>query len=191
MAGDSVSNVISARELGHRFQQNWLFRHVELEVKAGDVLVVSGTNGSGKSTLLKVLAGLVRPLEGHVVRPERIGYAAIDLALYPQLSAKEHLELAAQLRGGKTEGLLERVGLPKTGNKPVGSFSTGMRARLKLAMALQHSPELLILDEPTAALDEAGRELIGAVLKVFDGAVILATNDPSDKKWGTHELILD
>lgn len=186
-----MKSVISARELGHRFQQNWLFRHIELQVESGDVLLVSGTNGSGKSTLLKVLAGLVRPLEGQVSRPVRVGYSAIDLALYPQLSAKEHLELAAMLRGGKTEGLLEQVGLMKTGNKPVGTFSTGMRARLKLALALQHSPELLILDEPTAALDEAGRALIEEILREFEGAVILATNDPSDKKWGTHELILD
>jgi len=157
---------------------------------------VQGPNGSGKSTLLKVLIGLVAPSEGKVFRPDRngIGYAALDLSLYPQLSAAEHLNLFARFRGihGTDSDMLAKHGLSDVGAKPVGSFSTGMRARLKLALATFHSPQVLLLDEPSAALDETGQTLIGDAIhdQLQRGAVVIATNDPADRKYATHELVL-
>ncbi|MBS1713631.1 MAG: ABC transporter ATP-binding protein [Armatimonadetes bacterium] len=180
-----------------RFGGTWLFRHVSLELDSGQCLCVLGPNGSGKSTFLKILAGLVSPTEGRVHRPERheIGVSALDLATYPHLSAFEHLELFCKLRHlpPPEPDLLERYGLVGVGPKPVGRFSTGMRARLKLVLAQVHRPTLLLLDEPTAALDEAGRELVGTVIEsqIQRGAVVLATNDPDDRRYATHELRLD
>ena len=78
------------------------------------------------------------------------------------------------------------------GAKPVGQFSSGMRARLKLALAIQHEPAVLLLDEPSASLDENGREIVARVVyeQKRRGAVVIATNDQSDRRYATHELEL-
>lgn len=184
--------IASASELGHRFDQGWLFRHVEFSARAGDRLLVKGRNGSGKSTFLKCIAGLMIPREGQIVLPKSVGYAALDLNLYPELTAREHLQLAADMRNCevKADSFLESVGLTGQSDKPCRTFSTGMRARLKLALALQPNPDLLILDEPTAALDQDGRELIDKTLGSFAGAVIYASNDEADGRWATHVISL-
>ncbi len=188
--------MLRAQELGRSFGDRWVFRGINLALEKGQCLCVLGPNGTGKSTLLKVLAGLMAPTEGAVTRPGRngIGYAALDLALYPQLSAPEHLALFAKLRNVPDPGvkLLDSLGLPGVGSKPSGAFSTGMRARLKLALATMHLPEVLFLDEPTAALDDKGQALIGQTIQgqLERGAVIIATNDPADRSYATHELVL-
>jgi ABC-type multidrug transport system ATPase subunit len=186
--------LISARGLGKRFGRGWVFRNIELEVGQGEVLCVVGSNGSGKSTLLRILAGLLSPSVGSVVRPDVLGYSALDLALWPQLSAREHLDLAADLRGLPRSPMqsLTEVGLEDNADKLVSQFSTGMRARLKFALATQHSPGLLILDEPSASLDQFGRDLVVRTVEAAQerGAVVLATNDPADRRLATHELEL-
>lgn len=188
--------LLSCEGLGRRFGPRWVFRGVELSLEPGQCLAVVGANGSGKSTLLKVLVGLVAASEGHVSRPERdaVGYAALDLSLYPQLTGAEHLALVGRFRGVAADGgALSVVGLAGAEDKPVGIYSSGMRARLKLALATLGNPALLVLDEPTASLDEAGRALVSATVaeQQARGAVVLATNDSADRRWATHELSLD
>jgi ABC-type multidrug transport system ATPase subunit len=145
---------------------------------------------------MKVLAGIEPPTEGHVTafdRRSKMGYAATDLRLYPSLSAAEHLDLASTLKGVPFEPLLlQRVGLGSVGTGGVVTFSTGMRARLKLALALVGEPELLLLDEPGAGLDEEGRLLLEEVVEEQEsrGCVVLATNDPSERRFGDYELAL-
>ncbi len=178
--------------LGKRYGARWLFRNLEFELGKGDCLVVLGANGAGKSTLLKTLVGLVEPSEGQVRAPHSLGYSALDLSIYPALTAREHLELSGDLRGipSDADALLDRVGLSRAADQEAQEFSTGMRARLKIAIALQAKPELLILDEPGAGLDEIGRELIADVVsrQLQAGAVVLATNDPSERRFATFEL---
>ncbi len=188
MGRDAVAII---NNLGHRFDEGWLFRHVEVNLVNGNRLLVRGANGSGKSTFLKAVAGLISPREGTIELPDRIGYMAIDLSVYPHLSVAEHMELSGQLRGavGKSDWI-ERVGLGDARSKLGETLSTGMRSRLKLALAMAHNPELLILDEPTAALDDPGRLLIDEVLAEFEGAVLYASNDPQDRRWATHEIAL-
>lgn len=162
--------------------------------------MVKGPNGSGKSTLLKLLAGLIGPSEGRVRRPEgdlrtSLGYSGLDLALYPNLTGREHLEFAASMRGkGLPEDeLLSRVGLSEASDRAAGQYSTGMRARLKLALAIQCDPAVLLLDEPTASLDDRGRELVYGLVADYRNraAVVVATNDPADSALATHELVLN
>lgn len=188
--------VLQAADLGKRYGARWIFRGLEFQVAAGQCLAVVGRNGIGKSTLLKVVVGLVAPSHGRVSCHRDIGYAAIDLALYPQLTAREHLDFAARLRGvnSHTDKLLTDVGLTDASDVATGLFSTGMRARLKLALALQHSPGLLVLDEPTAALDETGRVLVESTLArhiAEGGAALIATNDANDRRMATHVIELD
>lgn len=176
-----------------------LFRGVSAEVEPGDALVVTGSNGSGKSTLLRIVAGLARPDSGAVQCPEQfgsIGFAAPDAQLYGELTADENLEFARRLRGlphEATEGLLPKVGLRKSrGGDLVGSFSSGMRQRLKLATSLLGEPAVLIWDEPTMALDAAGIALVDSLLQEHrerGGASILATNDSAEaSRWADLRL---
>ena len=188
---------MQAHGLGRRFGVRWIFRNIEFEVAEDDVLCILGSNGSGKSTLLRVLAGLMSPTEGSVdPKPcdsrDVLGYAALDLSLYSHLTAHEHLQLSARLRrlDDPRLELLDTVGLKNIDNKPTGQFSSGMRARLKLALAIQHRPRILLLDEPTASLDDAGREIVSSVVREHEGAVVIATNDPYDRRLATHELTL-
>jgi ABC-type multidrug transport system ATPase subunit len=185
---------MTAQGLGRRFGPSWVFRNIEFELERGDVLCVLGSNGSGKSTLLRILAGLLAPSVGTVQRPAVVGYSALDLALWPQLTAREHLDLAADLRSlpRSAEALLKRVRLTEHAEKPLGQFSTGMRARLKLALATQHAPEVLVLDEPTASLDQHGKSVVVSTIEAQQerGAVVMATNDPADRRLATHELEL-
>ncbi|MBL8060779.1 MAG: ABC transporter ATP-binding protein [Chthonomonas sp.] len=188
--------MLIAKELGKRFGSRWVFRGLQFQVSSGQVLGVFGSNGSGKSTLLRVLAGLATANEGEVALSgevdlrRSVGYAALDLALYPDLTAQEHLDLAARLRGGGTKGWLERVGLPA--DQPTREFSSGMRARLRLAISMQHEPLMLLLDEPGASLDEAGRSLVQDLIteQCERGVVVLATNEPNEKEWANHAITL-
>lgn len=189
--------MLGASSLGKRFGSRWIFRGLDFSLEKGDVLLVTGNNGSGKSTLLKVLMGLLSPTEGNVHRPEgeirrTMGYAALDLAVYPSLSAKEHLDLAAKLRGCPTDpsARLTQVGLELAIHQPVGQFSSGMRARLKFALAVQASPAVLILDEPSASLDRIGEATLASLIEDQRkrGVTILATNDPQDRRFATHKL---
>lgn len=184
--------MLGVSTLGKRYGPRWLFRNLEFELEKGDCLVVLGANGSGKSTLLKVLVGLVEPTDGRVDAQATIGYSALDLSVYPALTAREHLELSGDLRGipADADALLAKVGLTKAASQMTQEFSTGMRARLKIAIALQAKPQVLILDEPGAGLDEVGRNLISEVVadQLKIGAVVLATNDPNERRFATFEL---
>lgn len=186
--------------LGKRYGRRWLFRDLSFAVEQGQRLAILGHNGSGKSTLLRLLAGLLTPSEGKVVPPEgdsrlTLGYAALEMALYAPLTVDEHLRLSAELRGceARADALLESVGLAYARALPAGQLSTGMKARLKLAMAIQPRPSVLLLDEPGAALDEEGRALVTRIAdeQTARGSLIVATNDPQERRLATHELALD
>ena len=189
-----------AEGVGKRYGRRWLFRDLSFELERGQRLAILGHNGSGKSTLLRLLAGLLTPSEGRVVPPEgdarlTLGYAALEMALYAPLTVEEHLRLAGELRGcaPRADELLETVGLAYARDLPAGQLSTGMKARLKLAMAVQPRPQVLLLDEPGAALDEQGRALVARLAdeQTARGALVVATNDPQERRLATHELALD
>ncbi len=136
-----------------------------------------GANGAGKSTLMRALLGLVRPDEGTLqilgldaardsrdIR-RRVGYMPEGECLPRDPSAHVFVVYLAELRGLprraavlRASEVLFQVGLEEERSRPIGTFSTGMRQRVKLAQALVHGPELVVLDEPTAGLDPAGRE---------------------------------
>lgn len=156
---------------------------VDLTVERGVVFGLLGHNGAGKSTLFRLLLGLERPSAGRIlidgvaldsgdVRAVRrhIGYLPEQVVLYDNLTGLETLAFFARLKGvptGATAAVLERVGLAAAGRRRVGEYSKGMRQRLGLAQALLGSPRLIVLDEPTTALDPEGVRafyaLIGAL----------------------------
>jgi ABC-2 type transport system ATP-binding protein len=154
---------------------------VDLEVRKGEIFGFLGPNGAGKTTTLGMILGLVRPTAGDVeVLSQRVGSGQTAVlrkvgallgapALYPHLSGRAHLELLARLQGGVHPGriaeVLEQVGLSKAAHRLAGTYSTGMKQRLGIAMALLGEPELLILDEPTSGMDPAGMKETRELMK--------------------------
>lgn len=187
---------VTVKRLGKRFGREWVFREVSFHLRKGETLAVTGPNGSGKTTLLRILAGLEQPSEGRVHIPisqwnKEIGFAGPDLSLYAELTPQEHLQMAADLRSvdEKSEELLAWAQLP---NKPVSTLSTGMKARLRLLLATQASPKVLLLDEPFLSLDVCGIKLTEEIFSRQKnyGVLIYATNNPSETKYANYEIQL-
>jgi ABC-2 type transport system ATP-binding protein len=161
--------MIIVQDLHKSFGSFAALRGISLTVRRGEIYGFIGQNGAGKTTTMNILAGLSHPssgscrVNGRDVRSIRhpselqIGYLPENPAFYAWMTANETL---AYLSGsGKTDTarLLEWVGLTDAARRKVGGFSRGMRQRLGLAAALVHDPDLLILDEPSSALDPEGR----------------------------------
>lgn len=186
---EGVDRLMTVDNLGKRYGSRWLFRNLSFEVEQGQVLLIRGRNGSGKSTLLKCLVGLIEPTSGEVYRPVEVGYYGLDSSAYAELTGREHLEML----GTNEVGQFEQIGLGQAINQKVGEYSSGMRGRLKLLVAQVNNPPLLLLDEPTAALDATGQGLVEELVRAQQsrGAVVIATNSELDAQWGTHELTLE
>jgi ABC-type multidrug transport system ATPase subunit len=180
--------MIRARGLGRSFGSKRVLRDLDLDVAERDVLVVTGPNGSGKSTLLALCAGLLAPTAGELeVEADRgrIGYLAHEPLVYRELTALENLDLYGRLyrvpeRRERIGMLLERFDLWEARHERVSAFSRGMQQRLALCRALLHKPDLLLLDEPYAGLDEAGGEILDTEIAALAGerTVVVATHEP-------------
>ena len=193
--------MISARGLGRRFGSKRVLRDLDLEVRAGELLLVTGPNGSGKSTLLGLMAGLLAPTEGEIevdLPRGRIGYLAHEPLVYKELTALENLDLYGRLyhvseRRETIGALLERFGLWEARHGRVGSFSRGMQQRLALCRVLLHGPELLLLDEPYSGLDASARTLVDDVLAEAAGSstLVVASHEPEQiRPLATQALVL-
>jgi ABC-2 type transport system ATP-binding protein len=181
-----LTPLLAARGAARRFGQTTALEPVELEVWDGDALALVGPNGAGKSTLLALLAGALEASGGKVERRKgvRVGWAPQRPAQYGRLSARENLELFARLEGehdpsAAAERLLEAFELPGQAS-PSADLSVGNRQRLNLAISLLGDPQVLLLDEPTAALDPDQRsrlwKRVGDLLAA-GGAVVFATQN--------------
>jgi heme ABC exporter ATP-binding subunit CcmA len=180
--------MITARGIEKRYGRKRVLRGVSFELGRDGFLVVTGPNGSGKTTLLRLLAGLAVPSAGELtIDAERaqLGYLGHEPLLYRDLTALENLELFGRLyrvpeRRERAGMLLERFGLWDARADRVATYSRGMTQRLALCRALLHDPQLLVLDEPFTALDEAGSELLDRELAALGAgrAIVLATHDP-------------
>jgi ABC-type multidrug transport system ATPase subunit len=193
--------MIHARALEKRYGEKRVLRGVDFELEDEGFLVVTGPNGSGKTTLLRLCAGLAAPTRGelHVTAERgRVGFLAHEPLVYRELTALENLDLYGRLyrvreRRERIGMLLERFGLWDARQTRVGSYSRGMLQRLALCRVLLHEPELLVLDEPYSALDDAGAALLDHELEARRGraAFLLATHDATRVgRLATAELSL-
>ena len=188
--------MIRGRGLAKRYGERLVFDGVDVDLDRGRLLLVTGPNGSGKTTLLRVLAGLDAPTSGQVLLPDRgtIGYLGHEPLVYRELTPLENLTLFGRLyripeRGERIGMLLERFGLWEVRHERVSTFSRGMQQRLGLCRVLLHDPSLLLLDEPSNALDADGLELLAGVLGEHHRAVAVATHDPrSVEPFATDRL---
>jgi daunorubicin resistance ABC transporter ATP-binding subunit len=182
--------------VGKRFGDVVAIDRIDLRVPAGTVLGLLGPNGAGKTTMVRILTTILRPdtgratVLGHDVATEpaavraTIGLAGQYAAVDENLTGRENLRMVGQLThqrrsgiAGRAAELLDRFALAEAADRPVRTYSGGMRRRLDLAAALVHKPPVLFLDEPTTGLDPRGRNDLWAVIGelVADGMTLLLT----------------
>jgi len=165
---------ITLKDIGRRYNSEWIFRHINYRFESGKSYAVLGQNGSGKSTLLKVLSGSLSSSEGELVYTngesiigidqvyQQLSIAAPYIELIEEFTLRElfdfHFQFKSYLRGFDKESVLNLLGLESALDKEIKHFSSGMRQRVKLVLACCSNSNLVLLDEPTSNLDSAGEE---------------------------------
>jgi len=201
--------VLRARGLGVDIDSTTILAGVDLDVSAGEVVGVIGRNGAGKSTLLDVVAGVRRPTTGDVVAfglepwrhraavTRRVAVQAQSAALLPSLTVIETLRLFAAVHDvhRPLHDVVAQTGLDPVLGRRIAVLSGGEARRVQLAIALLPFAELVLLDEPTAAVDPAGRMLIAAIVSDLARqgvGVLLATHDMADaEQWCDRIVVLE
>jgi ABC-2 type transport system ATP-binding protein len=199
-----MTSVLQAHGLGKKYGRRWALTDCDLEVPAGHVVGLVGPNGAGKSTLLNLAVGMITPSAGSVevlgepagTQQAKVGYVAQDTPTYSRLSVADHLRLGARLNPAWDDSLaqqrIERLRLdPK---QRAGRLSGGQRAQLALTLGLAKRPDLLILDEPVAALDPlARREFLQDLMEAVaeqELSVLLSSHLVSDVERACDYLIV-
>lgn len=204
---------ISARNLTRRFGKLVAVDHVSLDIPRATIYGFLGPNGSGKSTTIRMLCGLLRPSEGdctvlgHPVPREaealriKIGYMTQRFSLWEDLTVQENLDfigrifgLDGKLRAARIDERLRQYHLEDRREQRAGTMSGGQKQRLALAAATLHEPELLLLDEPTSAVDpQSRRDFWESLFELVDrGTTILVSTHYMDEAERCHGLaILD
>ncbi|MDX9942417.1 MAG: ATP-binding cassette domain-containing protein [Bacteroidales bacterium] len=160
---------VTLRDIGKRFHNKWVFRALEMDFDAGKHHAITGKNGSGKSTLLMICAGYLSPSKGNIqwymkgknLAPEliypRVSLASPYLELVEEFTLEEsirfHRKFKAFLPEFQVRTLVELSGLKDSQHKPLRHFSSGMKQRVKLLLAIMSDTPLVLLDEPCANLD--------------------------------------
>ncbi|MEQ8196789.1 MAG: ABC transporter ATP-binding protein [Clostridiaceae bacterium] len=200
------SSVIKVSNLNVKYDKNTILHNINLQVSPGEIVGLLGPSGSGKTTLIKTIIGMTPPASGKVdllgsSKPSldlisQIGYMAQSDALYEDLTAMDNLIFFGELYGikgkEKASELLKLVHLENESGKFVKNFSGGMKRRLSLAIALIHSPKILILDEPTVGIDPLLRKGFWDEFQRIrnEGRTIILTTHAMDEAYRCDKLFL-
>lgn len=200
---------IQLHEASKRFQYEWIFKNLSLQLKQGDSLAITGGNGSGKSTLLKCLSGAIPFSSGKItfesggnLIPESQWYnylsiSAPYLELPEEFSLTEiidfHFKFKRPLNLVQPKELIEILYLDQHATKPVSQFSSGMKQRLKLGIALFSDVPIILLDEPTSNLDKKGISWYTDLIKNFqnDRILVICSNEPREYEFCLQKLALE
>lgn len=200
---------LEVKNLGKWFGKRRVFEKINFSLPDKSSLVITGKNGSGKTTLLKILCGLIRPTKGEIILNfngkvitkegyrNLLGLVMPDLELYGELTAKENFLFLSRIRGlvihpDELKARIGEVGLAGREDDLVFSFSSGMKQRLKYALALLHDPKILLLDELKANLDPEGISLVDKIIRQQKerGILIITTNERMDLEYGDQVINL-
>lgn len=193
---------IALNNIGKKFNREWIFRNLSYEINPGDKLVILGGNGSGKSTLLQILSGFVSPNEGNIVvsqkspdisyqssiiHPQLISFASPYIQLIEDFTLTEIIEHTTLFKPFvnklNTTQILDIIELPHAKNKFIKQFSSGMKQRLKLGLAILADTPLLLLDEPVSNLDKNAIDWYKKTLTAYsqNRTIIVASNAIGDE----------
>ena len=193
-----IVNAIDAQDVVKLYGNNLALDHLYLQIPAGSFFGLVGPNGAGKSTFLSIATGLLEPDRGTVfingismwdepvAAKAALGVLPDGMHMFDRLSGIEHLTFVAQLRGldkqsaiQRSRSLLQAFELPLDKKKTISEYSTGMRKKIGLALALVTSPRLVVLDEPFEAVDPVSANTLQQVLKEYvkrGGTVVLSSH---------------
>lgn len=202
--------VVELIRVSKKYGRRQLFADINQRIGPGECVGITGPNGSGKSTLIKIIAGLLRPsagivqvqMDGKVMDAEKrmacFGLISPELLFYQAMTGYENLQFLVRARGlaladDQLLNCLETVGLSGRQQERVGTYSTGMRQRLKFAVLEALRPPVWLLDEPASNLDEEGKKLVKRLVDnalAQQAAVVIATNDLEEVRYAGQKIAL-
>ena len=189
---------ISVTDAGKRFNREWIFRNLSLELHSNQHYAITGHNGSGKSTFLQCIAGSLYTTEGKInfnlngktLEPEvvykQLSICAPYLELIEEMTPTEFLSYHASfkpfIKGWNATSIIEEIGLAKAKQKQIRYFSSGMKQRVKLAQAFFSDTPVLLLDEPCTNLDQQGIDLYKQLISSLcsNRLVLISSNDATE-----------
>jgi sodium transport system ATP-binding protein len=208
----STASGLTAESLGKRFGTVTAVEDVSLRVAPGEIVGLLGPNGAGKTTTLRMLAGILSPDRGHVTVDgldlhadpigvkRRLGFLSGDTQLYHRLTPREVLtyfgrlyELAPDLIASRSATLIAELDMASFADRPCSTLSSGQKQRANVARAFLHDPPLLILDEPTNALDVvSGQFIVQAIRRARDAgrAVLFSTHIMGEAEYLCDRIVL-
>ena len=173
---------LSIEHISKKYGGKEVLRDIDFEVRSGECVGILGGNGSGKSTLFGILSGVFRPTSGRAllegvnvlekpkVRRANIGYLPQETPLITELDARDNLLLAygrKELGKSIADGTLEKLGVTDFLSVPVSKMSGGMKKRLSIALMAAGKPKIMLLDEPSAALDLSAKRFVAEYISDF------------------------
>lgn len=195
----AAMSVLEGRSLIRRYDDLVALNAVSFALDAGERIAIAGPNGSGKTTLLSVLAGVQTPDGGEVDRHgSRLGWVPQRAAVYGKLTVRENLRLFARLEGvddvdAAVDRMLARIALADRADARAEELSGGMRQRLSIGVGLISDPVVLLLDEPTAALDQLQRERLWELLDQLAAqgiAIVFSTHAANEVEGHASRVIV-
>jgi len=198
----AAAAALTVQGVSKRFGDRQAVRDVSFEVARGELLAIIGPNGAGKTTLLSMLADIQQPDAGSVAQPPgttaRIGWVPQRMAVYGKLSVAQNLRLFAKLEkvadaDATVERMLEQTGLRERADDELGRLSGGNRQRVNIAVGLLADPPVLLLDEPSGALDPRQRERLWSFITALTErgtAVIFATHDIAEAERHADRVLV-
>ena len=195
---------ISLIDAGKRFNKDWIFQSLNVAFEQGQHYALIGNNGSGKSTLLQILSGNTTLSKGSIewnnadsqTAYDQISIAAPYLELVEELTTIEHFKFHATFKSLvdtlSIQEMIQLIGLENATHKQIRYFSSGMKQRLKLALAIFSTSPILLLDEPCSNLDKEGYALYKQLIQQYamHKLIIVGSNDPEEYAFCTQQINL-
>jgi ABC-2 type transport system ATP-binding protein len=198
----TAAPALTVQGISKSFGERHAVRDVSFGIARGELLAIIGPNGAGKTTLLSILAGIQEADTGSVAQPDadaaRIGWVPQHTAIYGKLTVAQNLRLFARLEkvadaDATVQRMLDQTGLRERADDELGHLSGGNRQRVNIAVGLLADPPVLLLDEPSGALDPRQRERLWGFITELTArgtAVIFATHDIAEAERHAHRVLV-
>jgi len=199
---------ICLNQIAKRYQQNWIFKDLSLDIPSGTSLAILGNNGSGKSSLLRIIAAMQTATKGSITYTHKqqnidsnllykqLSYAAVGMQLIEEFTLSEllsfHFSFKESIHQLTVAEIISILDMKNVQSKLVGDFSSGMKQRVKLAQAIFTEAPLLLLDEPCSNLDKHGIAQYQEWMATYQNnrTIIVASNDSNEYSFCKEQIML-